>query len=71
LFLFLYGTGSGAHPASYPMGTGGSFPRIELPGRAADHSHPPNPEVKNAWSYSSTPLHTFMALYLVKKLMSS
>jgi hypothetical protein len=36
------------------MGTGGSFPRIELPGRAAHHSPPSNPEVKNAWSYTST-----------------
>jgi hypothetical protein len=25
-FLHIVETGSGAHPASYPMGTGGSFP---------------------------------------------
>jgi hypothetical protein len=32
-------TGSGAHPASYTMGTGGSFPGgKERPGRDADHS---------------------------------
>jgi hypothetical protein len=34
-------TGSGAHPASYPMGTGGS-----LPGVKADHSPPTSAEVK-------------------------
>jgi hypothetical protein len=34
-------TGSGAHPASYSMGTGGSFPRGKArPGRDADHSPP-------------------------------
>jgi hypothetical protein len=41
-------TGSGAHPASYPMGTGGSFPGGKArPGRDADHSPPSSPEVKN------------------------
>jgi hypothetical protein len=25
-------TGSGAHPASYPIGTGGSFPRVKVAG---------------------------------------
>jgi hypothetical protein len=41
-------TGSGAHPASYPMGTGGSLPRGKArPGRDADHSPPSSAEVKN------------------------
>jgi hypothetical protein len=32
-------TGSGAHPASYRLGTGGSFPRGKArPGRCADCS---------------------------------
>jgi hypothetical protein len=44
-------TSSGAHPASYPMGTKGSFPR----GKAA-----------GAWSYTSTPQCAFMAWCLVK-----
>jgi hypothetical protein len=40
-------TGSGAHPASYPMGTGGPFPGgKERPGRDADHSPPSSAEVK-------------------------
>jgi hypothetical protein len=41
-------TGSGVHPASYPMGTGGPFPGGKArPGRDADHSHPSSAEVKN------------------------
>jgi hypothetical protein len=41
-------TGSGAHLASYPMGTGGSFPGGKArPGRDADHSPPSSAEVKN------------------------
>jgi hypothetical protein len=30
--------GSGAHPASYPMGIRGSFPGVKRPVREADHS---------------------------------
>jgi hypothetical protein len=30
--LHVVQTGSGAHPASYPMGTGGSFPRGKAAG---------------------------------------
>jgi hypothetical protein len=48
-------TGSGAHPVSYPMGTRGSFPVGERPRREADHAPPSSVEVKNAWSYTSTP----------------
>jgi hypothetical protein len=41
-------TGSEAHPASYPMGTRGSFPGGEArPGRDADHSPPSSAKVKN------------------------
>jgi hypothetical protein len=40
-------TGSGAHPASYPMGTGGPFLRDKArPGRDANHSPPSSAEVK-------------------------
>jgi hypothetical protein len=38
--------GSGAHPASYPMGTRGSFPGVKRPGQEADHSPPSSAEVK-------------------------
>jgi hypothetical protein len=46
--------GSGAHPASYPMGSMCSFPR----GKAA--------EVKNAWPYTSTPSYVSVALGLIE-----
>jgi hypothetical protein len=41
--------GSGAHPASYPVGTRSSFTRgggIKRLGRKADHSPPSSVEVK-------------------------
>jgi hypothetical protein len=38
--------GSGVHPASYPMGTSGSFPGVKAAGREADHSPPSRAEVK-------------------------
>jgi hypothetical protein len=41
-------TGSAAHPASCPMGTGGPFPRARArPGSDADHSPPSSAEVLN------------------------
>jgi hypothetical protein len=41
-------TGSGAHPASYPMGTWGPFPGGKArPGRDTDHSPPSSAEVKH------------------------
>jgi hypothetical protein len=41
-------TGSGAHPTSSPMGTGGPFPGGKArPGRDADHSPPSSAEVVN------------------------
>jgi len=36
------------------------------PGNEADHSPPSSAEVKNAWSYTSTPPYVFMAWCLVK-----
>jgi hypothetical protein len=55
-------TGSGAHPASYKIGTGGYLHGGKLPGREADHSPPSSSEVKNA----STPPYVFMARCLIK-----
>jgi hypothetical protein len=41
-------TGSGAHPASCTMGTGGPFPGSKArQGRDADHSLPSSAEVEN------------------------
>jgi hypothetical protein len=39
-------TGSGVHPTSYPMGTGGSFPGVKRPEREADHLSQTSAEVK-------------------------
>jgi hypothetical protein len=41
-------------PASYTVGTSGSFPAVKRPGREANHSLPPTAEV-STWSYTSTP----------------
>jgi hypothetical protein len=38
--------GSEAHPASYPIGTGGSSLGVKRPEREADHSRPCSAEVK-------------------------
>jgi hypothetical protein len=38
--------GSGAHPASYPMGSRGSSLGVKRPGRETDHSPPSSAEVK-------------------------
>jgi hypothetical protein len=54
-------TGSGVHPTSYTMGTGGSFLGVKRPGREAEHSPPTSAEVKKMWIYTSTPPYAFMA----------
>jgi hypothetical protein len=46
---------SGAHLTSYPMGTGVSL-GVKRPGRETDYSPPSTAEIKNAWSYTSTPI---------------
>jgi hypothetical protein len=43
-------TGSGAHPASYSVGTGCSSAGVKRLGREADNSPSSSAEVKNAWS---------------------
>jgi hypothetical protein len=40
---------------------------LKRPGREADHSLPSSAEVKNSWSYASTPQYAFMAWCSVKK----
>jgi hypothetical protein len=59
--LHIVQTGSGVHPTSYKMGTGGSFPEVKRQRREADHSPPTSAEVKKMWIYTSTPLYAFMA----------
>jgi hypothetical protein len=46
--IFCVQTGSGAHPASYLVVTGGPYPGGKVrPGREAGHSPPSSAEVKN------------------------
>jgi hypothetical protein len=40
---------------------------VKRPGREADHSPPSSAEVKDVWSYTSTPLYAFMAWCSVKR----
>jgi len=43
-------------------------PRLKRPGYEVDHSPPSSAEIKNAWSYTSTPHNDFMAWYLQGQL---
>jgi hypothetical protein len=51
-------TGSGVHPASYPMGTVGCLPGVKRHGFQAVYSPPTSAEVKKTWIYKSSP-HMF------------
>jgi hypothetical protein len=57
--------GSGVHPTSYPMVTGGFSPGGKRPGREVDHSPPASAEVKIMWIYTSAPPYAFMAYCLI------
>jgi hypothetical protein len=57
--LYRVQAGSGAHPASYPMSTGGHFPGDKVAGAS---SWP----VKNAWLYTSIPQYVLMMWCLAK-----
>jgi hypothetical protein len=46
-------TNSGTHPASYPMGTGGSFLGVKQAGHNAHHSPLSGAKVKKVWRYIS------------------
>jgi hypothetical protein len=54
LGIFLFATGSVAHPAPIQWVTGTLSQGVKRPGCEADHSPPFSAEVKNAWSYTST-----------------
>jgi hypothetical protein len=47
LSLYNVQPGSGAHPAFYPMGTGGSISRVKRPRRKTDRSPPSRAEGEN------------------------
>jgi hypothetical protein len=56
-------TGSGVHPASYPIGTTGSFSR---PWCEADHSPPCSAKFMNVWNCNSSSPYVFIASCLIK-----
>jgi hypothetical protein len=60
-------TGSADHPLPLIQYVPGALSvGIKRPGREADHSPPSSADVKNAWSYTSTPQYAFMAWCSVK-----
>jgi hypothetical protein len=48
-------TGSGAHPASYPVGTRTISSGVKRPMREADSSSPPSDEFKNSGAIPPLP----------------
>jgi hypothetical protein len=58
--------GSGAHPPPLQWIPGALSLGVKRPGREVDHLPSSSAEVKNAWSYNSTPQYAFMAWCLVK-----
>jgi hypothetical protein len=53
--LHVVQTGSGVHPTSYPMGTGGFSLGLKRPVREADQSRSASAEDKKMGLYTSTP----------------
>jgi hypothetical protein len=60
-FLHVVQTGSGVHPASYPIGIGALSLGVKRAGREAYHSPPTSSEVKKTRVYTSTLPYVFMA----------
>jgi hypothetical protein len=54
--LYIVHTNSGAHLASYTVGTGCCFPGSKAARCEADHVPSSSAEVKNTWSYTSIPV---------------
>jgi hypothetical protein len=54
-------TNSGAHPASYPVGTKGSLPRAKVAGVWSWPLTSMQCQVQESWSCTSTPPHVFRA----------
>jgi hypothetical protein len=54
-FLKSVQTGPGADPTFYSVDTAVPYAEVKWPESEADHSFPSSAEVKNWWSYNSTP----------------
>jgi hypothetical protein len=59
-------TGSGVHPASYPVGSGFLSFRVKQLRYESVHSPPSGADVKNGWSYTSISIYICMTWYLIK-----
>jgi hypothetical protein len=68
IFLFATASRTALGPTQPPIRwvLGILSPGIKRPGREADHLSPTSAEVKNTWSYTSTPQYVFMIWLLVK-----
>jgi hypothetical protein len=68
IFPFITASKTALGPTQPPdqWKTGALSLGVKLPGREADHSPPSCAEVKDAWSYISTPQYVFTAWCLVK-----
>jgi hypothetical protein len=58
--------GSGAHPASCPVGSRGAFPGVKRLERVADHSSPSVPRSRMRRAVPPFPQYVFIAWCLVK-----
>jgi hypothetical protein len=69
IFLFTTASRTALGPTKPPIQwvPGALSLGVKRPGREADYSPPSTAEVKNAWSYTSTPQYVFMAWCLVKQ----
>ena len=60
-------TSSGVHPASLMYC--GSCPLVQQPGREVDYSRSSSVEIKNMWSYTSTPSIHLFSVRLTRTLL--
>jgi hypothetical protein len=70
IFLFTTASRTALGPTQPPIQcvTGALSLGVKRPGRESDHSPPSSDEVKNAWSYTSTPtirLHGVVLSYVL------
>jgi hypothetical protein len=59
-----YSVQTGSRPTQPPIRW---ISGAKLPEREADHSSPSTAEVKNVWSYTTTPQYVFMVWCLIKQ----
>jgi hypothetical protein len=70
IFLFTTASRTALGPTQPPLQwvPGALSLGVKRPEREGDHSPPSSAEVKNSWSYTSTPQYVFMEWCLVKHM---